>query len=201
MAYATIERGASGNGYFAVPSEGSSFFISYQQFSLLGLYDTQPLTEMEFVSLRAKVLGIQCRQKAIDYLTSREHSRQELTVKLLRKNFPKDVIDEQLNQLEAERLLSDERFAEQFIISRQRKNPEGISLLKMRLAQKGVAREIAEAICSTWFAEEGAAQDALKRAAERILRKRGVDRDKLIANLLRKGFSYSEILAFLDEVE
>ena len=201
MAYATIERGASGNGYFAVPSEGSSFFISHQQFSQLGLYDTQPLTKMEFVSLRAKVLGIQCRQKAIDYLTSREHSRQELAVKLLRKNFPKDVIDEQLNQLEAERLLSDERFAEQFIISRQRKNPEGISLLKMRLAQKGIAREIAEAVCSAWFAEEGAAQDALKRAAERILRKRGVDRDKLIANLLRKGFSYSEILAFLDEVE
>ena len=201
MAYATIERGASGNGYFAVSSEGSSFFISSQQFSQLGLYDTQPLTEVEFASLRVKVLGIQCRQKAIDYLTSREHSRQELTVKLLRKNFPKDVINEQLNQLEEERLLSDERFAEQFIISRQRKNPEGFSLLKMRLAQKGIAREIAEAVCSAWFAEEGAAQDALKRATERILRKRGVDRDKLIANLLRKGFSYSEILAFLDEVE
>ncbi len=200
MAYATIERGASQNGYFAVPVEGSSFFISNQQFAQLRLYDNQPLTETEFFSLRAKLLGAQCRQKAMDYLASREHSRQELALKLLRKNFPKDVIDEELSRLEGERLLSDQRFAEQFVISRQRKNPEGISLLKMRLGQKGVSREIAEVVCSAWFNEDGAAEDALRRAAERIMRRREIDREKLTANLLRKGFSYSEVSNFLDEL-
>ena len=200
MAYATIERGASQNGYFAVPVEGSSFFISHQQFSQLGLSDKQSLSEAEFFALRTKLLGTQCRQKAMDYLASREHSRQELALKLLRKNFPKDVINEELSRLEDERLLSDYRFAEQFVISRQRKNPEGISLLRMRLAQKGVSREIAEAVCTAWFAEEGATEDALTRAAEKIMRRREIGREKLTANLLRKGFSYSEVSHFLNDL-
>lgn len=201
MAYATIERGASQNGYFAVPVEGSSFFISNQQFSQLGLSHKQSLSEAEFLSLRSKLIGVRCRQKALDYLATREHCRQELVLKLLLKDFPRDVIDEQLSRLEEERFLSDQRYAEQFVISRQRKNPEGSSLLKMRLVQKGVSRDIAEAACSEWFSNPEASKDALERAAERILRKRGVDREKLTANLLQKGFSYSAVSLFLDELE
>src|SRR3989338_8250079 len=58
------------------------------------------------------------RKKAIQLLTRREHSRQELTQKLLLKNYPRSEIDELLDALAKENLQSDFRFATTYVESR-----------------------------------------------------------------------------------
>jgi len=55
------------------------------------------------------------RKKAIQLLTRREHSRQELTQKLLLKNYPRSEIDELLDALAKENLQSDFRFATTYV--------------------------------------------------------------------------------------
>ncbi len=201
MAYATIQRGASKDGYFAVPVDGSSFFITLSQAAQLRVYEGLELSQQEFSDLRAKVLGGRCRLKAMDYLARREHGRKELEVKLRQKEFPPEVITEQLDRLEAEHLLDDYRFASQFISARQRKNPEGPQVLSMRLAQRGVERSLAERAVTTWFAEEDAAHDAIQRAAEKLLRRCSSDRMRLHAELRKKGFSSLDIQRYFEEQE
>jgi len=199
MAYATIRRGASKDGYFAVPEEGSSFFISFTQAAQLGIHEGQELDEIKFDTLRMKMLGSRCRLKAMDALARREHGRKELELKLRQKDFPPDVIGEQLDRLEAEHLLSDRRFATQYVDSRQRRNPEGRNLLTMRLMQRGVDRSLAEQVVDTWFSDFEAAQDAISRAASKIICRYPDDRDRLRADLFKKGFSHSEISIFLED--
>lgn len=195
MVWATIERGASGEGYFAVPKEGSSFFISKEQFLQLRLSVKQELSEEEFNSLHTKITSLRCRDKALDYLARREHTRRELEVKLLNKGFSKELIGPQLDQLEGANLLSDYRFAQNYIASRLRKSPEGAKMLMMRLLQKGVSREMAQTVIQNSYNSE----EALELALERAIRRVGKEREDLLKELQKRGFSHYEITTFLDE--
>jgi regulatory protein len=195
VVWATIERGASGEGYFAVPKEGSSFFISKEQFLQLRLSVRQELSEEEFNSLHTKITSLRCRDKALDYLARREHARHELEVKLLNKGFSKELIGPQLDQLEGANLLSDYRFAQNYIASRLRKSPEGAKMLIMRLLQKGVSREMAQTVIQNSYNSE----EALELALERAIRRVGKEREDLLKELQKRGFSYYEITTFLDE--
>jgi len=58
------------------------------------------------------------RQRAIKLLASREHSRLQLLRKLGERGFDTDEVAVVLDQLAAEGLQSDERFAESFVRSR-----------------------------------------------------------------------------------
>ncbi len=195
MVWATIERGASGEGYFAVPKEGSSFFISKEQFLHLRLSVKQELSEEEFNTLYNRVLGARCRDKALEYLARREHSKKELELKLLKKGFSKGLIEPQLDKLEEANLLSDLRYAQSFIESRLRRSPEGSRMLVMRLRQKGVSREVAnEVIQNSYNLEE-----ALERALERATRRVGTERENLLRELQKRGFAYHDIVNFLNE--
>ena len=58
------------------------------------------------------------REKAMDYLARREHSRYELLQKLQKQEASRDEIDLVLDQLIADNLQSDVRFAEHYVRSR-----------------------------------------------------------------------------------
>ena len=67
--------------------------------------------------------AVALRRRAMDLLARREHSRYELSGKL-RDRFPEagpGLIDEVLAALEEENLLSDQRFAEEFLRMRMRR--------------------------------------------------------------------------------
>lgn len=191
MAYAFIQRGSSGNVFLAVPVTGSSFSIPSEMMKTSHLAEGQQLSEVEFFSLLEKVHRYTCRKKALAFLTTREHARAELHLKLVQKGIPVDIIQETLDRLEEEHLLSDERFSEQFIAFRQRRNPEGAPLLIMRLTQKGIDRTVAQKVVYSWFSDDEAVKNAIIIAARKIQR-RAKSHD--IKQLLKhRGFSIEHI--------
>ena len=74
-------------------------------------------------------------------LAAREHSRAELQRKLHAKGFDAAGIESVLDDLQARRLLSDERFTEQYIAMRVRK---GFGPLRIRaeLGERGVSAKL-----------------------------------------------------------
>ena len=76
------------------------------------------------------------RKKAIDYLSRREYSRYELYKKLSTHNFDRELINQELDILIKDNLLSDERFVEAFIFSRK-KNGKGPLKISAELQQRG----------------------------------------------------------------
>ena len=85
----------------------------------------------------------QARKLALNWLARREHSRGELYIKLQRKGCDESVAEQVLEQLERERLLSDDRFIESLMQARRRRG-YGPLRIRQELKEKGVAPETIE---------------------------------------------------------
>ncbi len=181
----------------AMPQEGSPFSISGDVFVSEQLYLGQELSREAFLHLKDVQEAHLCRKQAMTYLARREHTAFELKIKLQRKGFSSHGIENTLDMLEEENLLSELRYALQFIESRQRKNPEGRALMSQRLSQKGVAREAAEKALDELYSEE-LIRDYVTRAYSIALRKG--DQEKARMMLAKKGFSSYEIRLGLERL-
>jgi regulatory protein len=84
------------------------------------------------------------RERAIRLLARREHAVRELAQKLRQRGYPSETVAAVTDELRAEGLLSDERFAEEFVRSRR---GQGFGPLRIRadLGRRGVDDGIATA--------------------------------------------------------
>lgn len=78
------------------------------------------------------------RHRAMDLLARREHSRTELTNKLKQRDFSMQEITTCLDQLEADDLLSNERFAEAYAKMRSRRGFGPVRIMQ-ELKQRGIS--------------------------------------------------------------
>ncbi|PAV26329.1 recombinase RecX [Tamilnaduibacter salinus] len=102
------------------------------------------------------------RSTALKMLARREHSRQEMFFKLIRRRFPEAVIDSVLTDFEAQGWLDDARFAE--VYARQRRELNyGPLRIESELQQRGIGfvpEELKAMSDGDWVAH---ALDARKR--------------------------------------
>lgn len=75
--------------------------------------------------------------KAMYLLARREHSIHELTSKLTKKAYSQQFIEQAISYLLENNLLSDDRFTESYVRSRQNKGV-GPQKIKMELREKGI---------------------------------------------------------------
>lgn len=86
------------------------------------------------------------RNTALGLLARREHSRQELQHKIIRKlseSVSQSSLTAVLDQLEEQGLLSDDRFTEAYVNMRARKG-YGPVRIAMELAEKGISDQLAQ---------------------------------------------------------
>lgn len=84
------------------------------------------------------------RRAALDLLARREHSARELREKLRQKFGTAPLLDEELDRLQAEGLLSDERFAEAFVRMHRGRGHGPVRILH-ELSLRGIDASLAEA--------------------------------------------------------
>lgn len=137
--------------------------------------------------------------KALSYLARAEQSRFNLTRKLDAKGIERRHIENALDYLEREGLLSDARFARAWLNARKINHLEGRARLSSELAFRGIAREVADAALDEFFSENF--EDAICKKAIEKCRRRRMREDKIIDYLLRHGFSQKTIRAAADESE
>jgi regulatory protein len=78
------------------------------------------------------------RKRAMDLLARREHSRLELLTKLVQKGCSRIVAEQALDELEQERLLSEDRFVESLVQTR-RDQGHGPIRIRHDLRNKGIS--------------------------------------------------------------
>jgi len=90
---------------------------------------------------------------AMRLLSQREHTVRQLRRKLLARDYSAEDVDAVLQDLESQNLLSDTRFAEQYLASRMNKG-YGPVRIRQELREKGVAEEVIEpqmeAVADLW---------------------------------------------------
>lgn len=127
------------------------------------------------------------RRSALDLLARREHSYAEMLRKLRQRGAPVDIAEIELDRLQENGLLSDERFCEAYVRYRSQRG-YGPQRLREELRQRGVAESLIErelhsgerdwaALASAAFAKrfpEGPATELKERARQqRFMQYRG----------------------------
>lgn len=146
---------------------------------------------MEDLKEYKKALG-----SALRILGRRSHTVKELEIKLLRKGYSKEVVDQVIEYCLKNSYLDDLEFTRQWILGRLRFKPRGKKLIYQELRHKGIDPSIIESILENLISS----QEELNLAVE-LLRKKYSQGDtmdqrkkgQLYRFLGRKGFSSETI--------
>lgn len=195
-----IRRGVSGEAVQFSFSDGSSFFIHPEAAREYSVCRGAGFSSDQLNTILRRSAEYAARDKAVEYLSRRDHSAFELILKLRKKDYDKETAAAAVEMLKARGYVDDRRFAGLWIESRLKKHPEGRSSLLAGLARKGVSRDTAESVLGEVFTEEQE-EESLDKCLEKYLRTRPADPGKLIKHLLRRGFRYGDIKRHTAEME
>ncbi len=151
------------------------------------------LTDEDIARLQAADAVERAREYALTLLDHRPRSEAELRGRLKQKGFADSAIDAVIERLRQVGLVDDLAFARFWAEQRQRAHERGRALLRAELRLKGIPDAIIEQVCADYDETE-----ALRQAArEQLYKLRHVpeaeQRQRLVARLMRRGFSYTAI--------
>ena len=197
MTVKTLVESSYSGMFKLTPEEGSAFFVR-KEYLPEGLFERinvgLEFDDEETDSLLDAGLTCAVELKAVGYLARAEQSRFGLTRKLIEKKYDKKYVEAALTYLEWRGYLSDLRFATAWLNTRKINHFEGRSRLSAELAARGIARDVANKALDEFFTEND--EDELCRKAYEKLSKSKAD-EKLIAALLRSGFSMKQIKSII----
>ncbi len=153
----------------------------------------QELLPEQLEQLRSEDAEQQAVDRALNYLSFRPRSREEVRRYLQRKETPPYIIDAALERLDRLDFVNDRAFVEFWVENRDKFNPRGARALKNELRMKGVERDIVDELVDKDQDEELALRAARKKATS-LAHQPGIDyqtfRNRLGAFLQRRGFGY-----------
>ena len=137
------------------------------------------------------------KDQLLTYLGIRPHSRQELFLKVLKKGYSKEAIEDAITALERVGLIDDEAFTRAFIQNELRLRPCGKRLLAEKLRQKGVMATLFEDILREAYDNNPPRDLILEQLQKQQRRHQHLDpekkREKIIRFLLSRGFEWEQV--------
>ena len=129
------------------------------------------------------------KKTAMNMLAMRDHAREELRKKLLKRDLMPEAVDELIIKLEKSRLLNDEEFAHRFVRAQRENRKLSRAVLKRELSKKGISAELADdAVAEVDGEEELAREVAAKKAASTRRLDYAVRERRILGMLARRGF-------------
>lgn len=138
-------------------------------------------------------------------LARRDHARKELQRKARQKDFPDEVIENVLNELNDKGYLNEKSFAEKFTADKFKLNNWGPIKIRAQLFQKGVSKTTIDQTVDTFFEDQELGETylnlVLKRKRRFLKEEDNYKRKKKIFDYLnRKGFYPDSIFSHMDEL-
>jgi regulatory protein len=155
-----------------------------------GLKPGQFVSDAEIGSLTEEGAAETAYNRALNYLSYRPRSREEVVTHLRQRNVSESQVASVAERLERAGLLDDEAFARFWVENRERFRPRGPRALRYELQNKGLSDEVIEGA----LASVDAAESAYRAAEKKMHRLAHLDRPafdrKLVEYLARRGFAY-----------
>ena len=131
------------------------------------------------------------------------YTKSEIERHLEREGFSTCAIETSIEELIRSGHIRDRKYAENWIVRRQKTNPRGRTLLKHELIDKGIDRETAEQVIATVKTEDEtkiALQIAQKRAKQYKRLPTPVAKRRLHGFLARRGFGADTVRQVLEQI-
>jgi len=162
----------------------------------MGLQLDQELLPDQLEQLRTAEAEQQAVDRALNYLSYRPRSREEVRRYLRRKETPPEIIEAALARLDRLDYVNDRTFAGFWIETREQYSPRGARALKNELRMKGVEREVVDELVDDEQDDQRALRAGRKKALL-LVRTPDMDyatfRNRLGAFLQRRGFGYEVV--------
>ncbi len=161
-----------------------------------GLHINQELSTEQIEQLKHAENHQQAIERAINYLSFRPRSEEEVRRFLRKKETPPEIIEAVLEHLSKRDYVNDKSFATFWVENRDSFNPRGAQALRNELRMKGVDREILEEVISNEHEAENALRAGRKKALS-LIHTPNIEYktfySRLGGFLQRRGFSYDVI--------
>jgi len=159
----------------------------------MGLRLEQELSPSQLDLLQSEEAEQRAVDRALNYLSYRPRSREEVRRYLRRKETPPEIIEAALARLDRLDFVNDRTFAGFWIESREQFSPRGARALKNELRMKGVERDVVDEMVNDEQDEERALRAGRKNAIA-LANAPNIDfatfRNRLGSFLQRRGFGY-----------
>jgi len=159
----------------------------------MGLRLDQELSPSQLDLLQSEEAEQRAVDRALNYLSYRPRSREEVRRYLRRKETPPEIIEAALARLDRLDFVNDRTFAGFWIESREQFSPRGARALKNELRMKGVERDVVDEMVNDEQDEERALRAGRKKAIA-LANAPNIDfatfRNRLGSFLQRRGFGY-----------
>jgi len=159
----------------------------------MGLRVGQELSPDQLEQLRQEEALLQATNRALNYLSFRPRSCEEVRCYLRKKGTPPELIETIMQRLDDLDLINDQSFTRFWIESRERFHPKSAQALKNELRMKGVEQDIVDELVSDENDEQLALRAGRKRATLLACQPEmdfKTFRARLGPFLQRRGFSY-----------
>lgn len=159
--------------------------------------DGTEISETQWEELFAEISYRKAIQKAADFLSRRDHSRQELLQKLMR-SFERPVAERAVERMDELGYLDDEKYARSMLAHLIEAKHFSISRAKRDLAQRGVPREVIDSLPFEEAAPDPVEQITALLETKYARRLQDEKGRRLTVNALQRlGYSYGDIRSAL----
>jgi len=190
-------------GVLIIFEDFESQVLNKDVFNKSGLFVGADLSENELNKLLRLSAEIDVKTKAYQLLARRSHSVLELRMKLLKKQFDKEIVSATLNSLLENHYLDDKKFAFLFADEKIRKKNYSVNKVKAELFKRGISKPIINEIIEKYQDDEIILKNIRNLSDKKILflqhkySDEQVIKQKTFEYLSRKGFEAEKIKAIL----
>lgn len=184
------------------------FSLDITQIAELGIRNGAEYSEEELVTLENESQFGKLYTRSLEYALTRPRSLREMKDYLYRKTrdtrtktgdvkkgVSKELTERVFDRLVARGYVNDEKFAFFWVENRNVRKGSSLRKLRTELQSKGITKEIIDRVLEGSERTDGdELQKVIAKKAHRY-----TDEQKLIAYLMRQGFSYDDIKVALDE--
>ena len=151
------------------------------------------------------VLKKRCIKRAMNLLIKGDLTEMKLRSKLADSKYSADIIDEAIKYVKSYHYIDDRRYAMNYIVYKS--STDSKNTIRRKLIEKGVAKDIIDSCIEEYYVDDELNRDTERKLIEQLVRKKFKDnslpdnnmKQKLIASLMRKGFSYYDIEAVIND--
>lgn len=175
---------------------GERVTLYNREINRMNLKQGECISEHDYSYILEELLPKRCRERAFYILERSEKTTSQVREKLVKGGYPSEIIENTLDFLKKYDYLNDARYAHDYICAKSSK--KSVKEMTYELSVRGIARDVIKREIEQTVNEEEAIRTLLiKRRFDATDKEK---KQKCIQYLLRKGFSYDNILKVTNSI-
>ena len=184
------------NRYIVTTTSGDRFEVSEDVIIASSLHKNKEIAETELNKILFSENYFRVKEASLVLLNYRMRSKKELRLRLIKKGYRKDIIDQAINELEEKRWIDDEKFGLAFSRDQISRNKIGPIALKYKLREFLDSIDLINQISTKIYSEieiDNIILQVLQKYTPDNINSDEKLKRKLINKLKRKGHYWQDI--------